>query len=151
MTSFDVIGCKTGRQPPNNLMTFKQFRQLLFDYWYLPAGLVLISAVLFGIDRCGTWRANRDIAKDKQKIANTVAEISNISNQIGNLEQQKAEKQGELNRDLETLANNVYGRDEIKKEANAALGNYQRAVNANANTNATARQIEDALKKLEGQ
>lgn len=114
-------------------------------------GLVLIGVVLFGIDRCGTWKANRSIEKDKQKIANTVAEISNISNQISNLELQKAEKQGELNRDVETLANNVYGRDEAKAETNAALANYQRAVRANVNANATAKQIEEALKKLEDQ
>lgn len=111
-------------------------------------GIIILGAVLFGLDRCGTWRANRGIAKDKQKIANTVAEIGNISNQISDLEKAKAEKQGELTRDVETMQNNVYGLDDAKAETNAALGNYQKAVNANTNTNATAQQIEEALKKL---
>lgn len=112
-------------------------------------GLAVLGAVLFGIDRCGTWKANRDIAKDKQKIANTVAEIGNISNQIGNLEQQKAEKQGELNRDVETMANNIYGREDAKTETNRALANFNAALKANANVNATAEDIQRALEKLD--
>lgn len=113
------------------------------------AGVIILGAVLFGIDRCGTYRANKDTAKAKQKIANTVAEINDIGKTISNLEQKKAEKQGELNRDVETLQNNIYGLDDAKAETNAAIANFQKAVNANTNTNATAQQIEDALKKLD--
>lgn len=114
-------------------------------------GLLLLGAVLFGIDRCGTWKADRAIKKDKGKITNTLANIANISDQIGNLELQKVEQKGQLNRDVEEYQNQTYGRDDAKAETNAALGNYQRALNANTNTNATAADFEKALRKLDDQ
>lgn len=132
-------------------MTIKQLRQLFFDYWYIPAGLLLLAAILFGLDRCGTWKANRGIEKDKAKIANTVSEISNVKGQINELELKRAELQGELNRDVETLANNVFGQEAAKVETNQALANFNAALKANSNVNATAQQIEEALKRLEGQ
>lgn len=130
-------------------MTVKQFRQLLFDYWYIPAGLLLIGAILFGMDKCSDYRFERGLKKEKEKIANTIGEISNIKEQQANLALQEAEKRGELVRDQETLANKVYGQDEAKKEVNAALANYNKALAANSNTNATAKDIEDALKRLQ--
>lgn len=130
-------------------MTFKQARQLFFDYWYIPAGLVLIAAVLFGLDRCGTWQANRGIQKDKEKIANTVSQIANIKTEIANLQNQEAEKRGELARDVETLTNQVFGREEAKAEANKALANYNAALAANSNVNATAQDFTNILEKLD--
>jgi cell division protein FtsL len=116
---------------------------------YGVAGLILLVAILFLFQYCGNYWTQRKIDKDKAKIANTVAEISNVKGQISELEQKKAELQGELNRDKEALTNSLFGLDDAKREANQAIANFQKAVNSNTNTNATAQQIEDALRKLE--
>lgn len=116
----------------------------------VSAGLLfVIGAVFLFSDRCSTFNFNRGLKKEKEKIANTIGEISNIKEQQANLALQEAEKRGELARDQETLANAVYGQDEAKKEVNAALANYNKALAANSNTNATAKDIEDALKRLQ--
>lgn len=114
-------------------------------------GLIVLGFVLFTFDKCGTWRENRSTKKDKEKIANTVNEIANISNQISNLEIQKAEKQGELKRDVEILANQTFGLEEAKKETNAALSNFNKALQANSNVNATAEDFRRILEKLDQQ
>ncbi len=114
----------------------------------LAAGVLLLVLILFAADKVSNWRTNRDINKQKQKIANTVTEIGTIKDQISNLEQQKAEKQGELQRDVETLANQTYGLEDAKKETNAALANYNRALQTNSNVNATAEDLQRLVDKL---
>lgn len=114
-------------------------------------GLVLLALILFAASRISNWWTDRGIRKDKAKIANTVNEIANISNQIGNLEIQKAEKQGELKKDIEDLQNQTIGREEAKKESNAALANFNAALKSNSNVNATAEDIQKALDKLDQQ
>jgi len=112
----------------------------------LVAVLVLIGGGLFACDKIGGHITDRGIRKDKEKIANTVAEISNVKGQISELQQKEAELRVELNRDVETLQNNVYGHETAKGETNKALANYNAAVRSNSNVNATA---EDLLKVLE--
>lgn len=114
----------------------------------LAAGVLLLVLILFAVDKVSNWRTNRDINKQKQKIANTVTEIGTIKDQISSLEQQKAEKQGELQRDVETLANQTYGLEDAKKETNAALANYNRALQTNSNVNATAEDLQRLVDKL---
>lgn len=113
---------------------------------YLVGGLLLILLVLFGAQKCGEWRTDRGLKKEKEKIANTVAEISNVDSQIDALKEKKAELQGELNRDVEDMQNKVFGLEETKKEVNAAKANYNAALAANANVDVTK---EDLLKVLE--
>lgn len=116
----------------------------------LVAGLIaVIGFGLFVVDRCDSYSANRKDKAAKDKIANTAKEIANISNVISNLEVQKAEKAGELNRDMEQLQKDIFGRDEAKAETNAALANFQKAVNANSNVNRSAEDLERILRELE--
>ena len=111
--------------------------------------LILIGLVAFGIDRCGKWNESRADRKTKEQIANTAKEIANISNTISNLELQKAEKQGELNRDMEQLHSDLADREDAKAETNAALANFQKAVNSNSNVNRTAEDLEEILRRLD--
>ena len=115
---------------------------------YLALVLIVFGVFLYATDRVGNWWNERGIDKDKAKIANTIGNIANINAQISNLEIQKAEQQGELKKDTETLTNSVYGREEAKKEVNAALANFNRALNTNTGVDATAEQIQEALDKL---
>jgi hypothetical protein len=108
--------------------------------------IVLLALILFASSRISNYWTDRGIRKDKEKIANTVAEISNVKGQISELQQKEAELRGELGRDVETLQNNVYGHETAKGETNKALANYNAAVRSNSNVNATA---EDLLKALE--
>lgn len=114
-------------------------------------GLVVIGGVLFGIDKRSNWRTTRETNKIKANIANGITKIANIQTQISNLEVQKAETQGELKRDVETYANQTYGREDDKIRTNQALANYNQALKTNTNIDATRQQIEDALKKLDDQ
>lgn len=86
--------------------------------------------------------------KEKQKIENTINEIKEIKAQQEALAIQEAEKRGELKKDVETLANATYGREEAKREANNALANYNKIVNSGANVNATLDDLSNVLEKL---
>jgi hypothetical protein len=123
-----------------------------WPYWKITAIgvglLVLIGFVAFAVDRCGTWSDNRSDRKTKEQIANTAKEIANISNTISNLELQKAEKQGELRRDMEQLQTDLKDREDAKAETNAALANFQKAVSSNSNVNRTAEDLEEVLRRL---
>lgn len=112
------------------------------------AGVVLIGVVLLAVDKISNWNTNRDFNNRKQKIANTVTEINDLKAKQANLAEQEAEKRGELKRDVEDLANQTYGREDIKRETNAALANYNKAVQSNSNVDATAEDLQRALDKL---
>ena len=115
---------------------------------YALIGLLALGAILWASNWASNWVDRRSIEKDKQKIANTVVEINDIKAQQANLALQEAEKRGELKRDQEELEKNIFGQEDAKKEVNAALTNYNKAVNANVNTNATAEDLQKALDKL---
>lgn len=116
------------------------------------AALLVLGFVLWLFDVGGRIWGDRQLSKDKQQIANTAKEIANLTTEIANLEQQRAEKRGELNRDMETLANNTFGLEEAKKATNAALANFNAAVNANSSdVDRTADDLERVLRQLEGQ
>lgn len=110
--------------------------------------LAVIGGTLFVIDRCGSYRDRRDIDIKKEAIVNKAQEIANIQTTIANLSEQKAEKQGELKRDVEQLQKDVYGREDTKAETNAALANFNRAVNSNSNANVTAEDLKRILERL---
>lgn len=110
--------------------------------------IVVVGGVLLLADKCGTYKSNKAINAAKGNIANTVNEISNVKVQIGNLEQKKAELDGRLQRDAETLANNVFGQDETKKVVNQALANYNAALKANSSVNVTAEDLKRIVNQV---
>lgn len=114
------------------------------------AGLVvLLLAVLFLFDRCGTWGEQKDTDKRKQAINANVQEIGNLSNQIANLEIEREGLRVGVNRDMEQLQRDLFGHEEAKREANQALANYQKALNTNSNVNRTAQDLEEVLRRLD--
>lgn len=115
---------------------------------YCVLALILFAGALWGISKLSTGWQDRGIRKEKQKIDNTIQEIANIKAQQANLAEKEAEKRGELKTDMELLANATFGREEAKKEANQALANYNKAVNANTNVNASLKDLENVLEKL---
>lgn len=116
----------------------------------IALGLVLLVGVIFWIsDSYGTWSFGRGQNKAKEQIANTAKEIANIQTEIANLENRKSEKQGELKRDTEALSNSLFGLEEAKKETNAAIANFQKAVNNNSNVNRSLEDLDKVLEKLE--
>ena len=113
---------------------------------YCVLALLLLAGALWGISKLSTGWQDKGIRKEKQKIDNTIKEIEAIKAQQDALAVQEAEKRGELQVDLEHLANATYGREEAKIEANQALANYNKSVNANVNAN--LQDLKDVLEKL---
>lgn len=89
------------------------------------------------------------VTKTKEAINANVAEIGNITNQIANLELKREGLKEGVNRDMQDLQKEIFGREEIKTEANQALANYHKAVNANSNVDRTAEDLEDVLRRLD--
>lgn len=110
------------------------------------AALLVLAWIFAGIS---DWSFVRGVEKKKREVNAKVEQIANIQTQITELEKEKATTQGELNRDMEELQRNVYGLEEAKAETNAALANFNRAVNSNSNVNATAEDLKRVLEKLE--
>jgi len=112
---------------------------------------VILILLYLAFTHTEVWWANRTNQKAKDKIANTVANIANINAQVANLQLQDAEQRGELKKDVETLQTQTFGREDAKKETNAALANFNKALASNSNVNATQDDIQKALDKLDKQ
>lgn len=111
--------------------------------------IVVLGVVLFTIDRCST---NRDIKRTEEKkeaIKDATNQIANVSNQITQLEIEREGLRANVNRDMQQLQKDVFGREEAKREANQALANFMNAVNANTNVDRTAEDLERILRELD--
>lgn len=112
------------------------------------AAVLVFAAILWALDAFDSWSFNRSHTKAKEQVANTAKEIANIQTEITNLETKKAEKTGELKRDMEQLQDDIFGREELKAEANQAIANFQRAVNSNSNVDRSAEDLKKVLERL---
>lgn len=125
-----------------------------WPYWKVTAVgvglLILIGFVAFTVDRCGKSRDQKDTDEKKAAINANVAEIGNITNQITNLEVRREGLKEGVNRDMQDLQKDIYGREEAKREANQALANFQRAIDSNSNVNRSAEDLERVLRNLDG-
>lgn len=111
-------------------------------------GLVLlIGGVLLAIDRCGTWRSDRDIEKRKANINAVLANIEIKETTIANLQTQVELEKQAANTEMKQLLENINATEATKVETNAALANLDRAKNANT-TNSSVKQLEELLEKL---
>lgn len=110
------------------------------------AALLVLAWIFASV---GDWTFNRGVNKQQAEVNAKVEKIANIQTQISDLEKEKAETQGELNRDMEELQKNVYGLEDAKEESNRALANFNRAVNSNSNVNATAEDLKRMVERLE--
>lgn len=114
------------------------------------AGLiVLIGLVLFVIDRCDAYRTKKGTDATTKEIVNIAVERANVNAQIGNLKLKEAELGGKLEGLQEQLTDEVFGLEEVKKETNAAIANYNKALNTNSNVNRSIEDLENVLRRLE--
>lgn len=111
--------------------------------------VILIGLGLFLYSAGSDYLFKRQIDKKKEAIAEQVNEIANISNQIANLELKKSGTVANINNDTEELARAVFGLEEAKKATNAALANFNAAVNSNSNIDRTAEDLLRQVQKLD--
>lgn len=115
---------------------------------YGGLGLLLIGVGLF-LYQCGDeYLFKSKVQKQKDEIADTVQEIKDKSNQISELEKEKAALAANVNTATQELQKDLFGLDEAKKETNQALANLAKAVNANSNVDRTLEDLNKALEKL---
>jgi chromosome segregation ATPase len=131
---------------PNIIDTLKRYKTVLVVG---GLGLLLVGVALFLYD-CGegAWFRSK-VEKQKEEIANTAKEIANVSNQITELERKKEGLRVNVNTATEELQRDIFGREEAKEEANKAIANFERSVNANANIDRSIEDMERVLEKLE--
>lgn len=110
--------------------------------------LVLLGLVLFGIDRCSSWRFERDIDKRKANVNAALSNIADREKTIANLNEQQAAEKEVVRRETEDLQNAVNATDQQKAETNKALANLANARNANE-TNVTVQELEEKLRRLD--
>lgn len=110
---------------------------------------ILLIGLATGLYSCGSdYFFKSKVQKQKDEIANTAKEIGNISNQIANLEHKKIEATANINALAANLDRDLFGREEAKTEANEALANFHKSVNANLDVNRSAEDLERILEKL---
>lgn len=114
----------------------------------LLAVLVILGAVLFGIDRCSTWRANRDIEARKANVNAALSNIANIEANIAFDKGRQEEQKQAVNAATQDYLTAVNATNEVREEVNAALANVEKAKNANQ-ANVSIRELEEKLRKLE--
>lgn len=123
---------------------------LRYKTWLIYGGLgiLLIGVALFLYD-CGenAWFKSK-VQKQKDEIKAETNKIANISSQIIELEKEKAAATANVNAAAEQLQKDIFGREELKTEANQALANFQRAANSNLNVNRSAEDLEKILERL---
>jgi hypothetical protein len=109
------------------------------------AGLVLIGAVLFGIDRCGSWREQRKIDKIKANVNAALVNVANIEVKKRELELQQAAELEAAKRDVEEFNEAANASIEAREEVNKALEN----VNIARNSNTTGTTVDELKRKLD--
>lgn len=122
---------------------------------FVLAGVLLLLAMFF-TDRCGTWSYKHFEKKKKAEIANTVAQIKEVQSEIaqerGDIRELEGKKQvlkEQLTTQTAELANLMSLSAEQHEAVNQAQANYNAALRANTNVNATAQDLQDQIDKLE--
>lgn len=132
---------------PNIIEKLKPYKLTI-----IGIGLLALLGIIAGIiGWADGWWFKRGVAKDKQEIVDTAKELANVNAQIGNLLIKQGELKGKIERDTEQLQENIFGLDEAKKETNQAIANLNRALNSNSNVNRSAEDLEEVLRRLDGQ
>lgn len=110
------------------------------------AGLVLLGAVLFFFDFCGSWWGDR---KNDQLKANVNAILGNIENRnavIANLKEQQAVEAEQLKQAAGDHLEAQGATNAAREETNKAIDKMKQA--ANVNGNVSVDQFREALRGL---
>lgn len=117
--------------------------------------LLGVGVLLFTENKISNWMFNRSVKKDLNAIKQTGEEIKDLTNQIEDLKQQRAEKIGEYKEATNILVNasvaDNTARSDIAPaaaEVAQAQANLANVVNSNSNVNATVDDINRKLDKL---
>lgn len=114
----------------------------------VAAALVVIGAVLFTLDRCSTWRANRDIDKARANVNAAMQEVNAAKATVANDRIDEALALQNVNAAVQDVVNASTATDAAKAEANAALANYKAAVEARRPTGTTEADLDAKLRAL---
>lgn len=112
------------------------------------AALVLLGFVLFGIDRCSSWRFTRDIDKRKVNVNAALSNIAEREKTIANLNEQQAAEKEAVKIEAQELQNAVNATNEQRVETNRALENLNASRNSNA-VNVSVSDLEEKLRRLD--
>jgi small-conductance mechanosensitive channel len=124
-----------------------------YKTWLIYGALaIVLIGIALGLYSCGDeYLFKSKLQKDKDAIKTETNQIANITSEIHELEKTKAAAQANVNAATAQLEKDIFGREELKKETNQALANFQKAVNANANIDRTAEDLKRVLDKLDDQ
>lgn len=115
----------------------------------VAAVLVAIGLWFFASDRISDYLADRRAAKVKEAVEAKTVEKQQIELQIQELEKKKARIDGEIIVETEELQKDLVVSEDLKKQADEALANYKKAVETKSDTDRSAQDLIDALKRLE--
>lgn len=117
---------------------------------FIVIGLVIVLGItaLWMTDCGSNWAFNRGQSKLAANANAAIEQAANVKKDEANLQLTKAGVNANLNNAIEDMQQNVYGREEAKKEVNAALANYNKALASNTNVDVTAEQLKAAVERL---
>lgn len=116
---------------------------------YAVGGLILLGAVLFGIDRCSTWNGQRKIDKIKANVNASLANIANLEAQKHELELKQAAELEAAKRNVQDFADAANATVQARTETNKALENLNAVKNSNADVNVSVSDLQKKLEALE--
>jgi len=118
---------------------------------YALGGLILLGGVLFGIQKCGDWRAGRKIDKLKANISIATKELANVQANIDADKIDEAKKLEDVKLATNSYIDATSATDAGKKELKQALQNVNSAVAANRPIGTTASDLNRRIAELDNQ
>lgn len=122
-----------------------------YRIWFIISGLFILLVLVWGLFQWGS-DVSRDRKTEKLKANADLAinEVTNLKAQAANIEDKRIEANANVNAAVADYQRETFGREQDKAETNAALANFQKALNANANVDRTAEDLQRKLQELDG-
>jgi len=114
---------------------------------YCLAGLLLLAAVLFGMDRCSSWNFASKQDKLKANVNTIIANIEARNAVIANLKEQQAVEAERVKQATAEYLDAINATDATRQETDRALSNLANAANANRG-NVSVKELEEKLRGL---
>ncbi len=109
------------------------------------AGLILLLAVLFTVDRCSSYVGQRKIDKLKANVNAKTEEVIQLEKQKAVLNERQEQALQDANRAVQEFNDEVGATEEARKQSNTAL----EAVNAARNSNQVGVTVDELHQKLD--
>lgn len=111
--------------------------------------VVAFGVWFFAADQISDYLADRRAKKVRESVEQKELEKKDLQVQITELEKKKAQLDGEIIAETEELNKDLEVLPDLKKQADEALANHKKAVETKSDTDRTAQDLIDALKRLE--